>query len=108
MQECVEVFVRALRLPIQAPVLRALPAGGADVAIARAGIVGAHPLAACAAEQLIERLLGHLAVEIPQREVECRRRARLDTRRTPAHVGGDAAGEGLDGERVPPQYAWRD
>src|SRR6185295_7712931 len=77
MQEGLEVLVGPLRLAVESPVPGVLSAGGADVAVARARVVGAYPFAARAAEQLIERLLADLAVKVPQREVESRGGARL-------------------------------
>src|SRR6185503_21338040 len=77
MQERVEVLIGPLRFSVEAPVLRALSTGASHVAVAGAGVVGAHALAARAAEHLVERLVDDLAVEVPKRDIERRSGARL-------------------------------
>ena len=55
--------------------------GVADVLVAGAGVVGADALAGAAAEQLGDRLVGGLAAEVPERDVD-RRGCRASRRRT--------------------------
>src|SRR5512145_218047 len=107
MQESVEILVRPLGFPIEPPVLRALAAGGADVAVAGASIVGADRIAARTAQHLVERLVAHFAVQIPERDVERRGGARLNARAAPAEVAGEAARERLHLERIASQHARR-
>ena len=70
-EEGLEVLVGAV-LPFQPPVRAALLPRIPDVAIARAGVVGTDRFAARTAQHLVELLAAHLAVEVPQRDVEGR------------------------------------
>src|SRR5688572_16909825 len=107
-QESIQVFVRPARFSIEAPVLRALPARGADVAVPRTGVVRADRVAARATENLIERLAGELAEEVPERDVEGGRSARLDARAAKAEIAGEPASEAVDLERIAAKHARRD
>ena len=105
-QERVEVFIRSLRFPVEAPVLRALSAGAAHIAVTGAGVVGAHSSAAGAAENLVQGLVAHLAVQVPEREIERRGGAGFDPGAAPAEIAGEAARQRLDLEGVAAEDAW--
>ncbi len=90
-EERVEVLVRAFGLRIrQTPVHDGLPALVADVAVAGAGVVRADRIAACAAEDTVQRLPGRLATEVPERDVDRRGRPHLRA----AACGSDVAPQG--------------
>jgi hypothetical protein len=106
-KEGVEILERAFGFAIQAPVPSALAARGADVAVARAGVVGTHAAAARAPEHLVKRLAAHLAVQVPQRDVEGRGGARLHAGSPPAEIAGQAARQGFDFQWIAPEHPWR-
>ena len=70
-QEGLEILIgslgdRALRVPLAGDLIQ--PAS--DIAVAGAGVVGADPVVAEAAQQLMDRLAGRLAEEIPERDID--------------------------------------
>ena len=102
-EEGVEVLVRPAgrRCSGQAPVRGRLHRLRPHVAITGTGVVDADPVAAFAAEQLIERLPRRLAEEVPQRDVDRRGGADLDADRLEPEVPlEEVPAVALDLERV--------
>ena len=87
-EEGVKVFVRALGRALQSPVVRAPVGTAANVAIARASVVGADPVPAEAAQQLVNRLSRRFAEQVPERDVHCRAPPRLGPGAGEADIGG--------------------
>ena len=99
MEEGIEVGV-LIAPALDAVVGDRLPAR-LHVGRARAGIVGANLAAGEAAQQLGERLARHLAEDVPERDVDGGIAAHLGAGRGKADIAGQAARDGVDGERVP-------
>ena len=107
-QERVQILIRP-GAAARAPVRRILPTLGADVAIARAGVVDAHPVVREAAQALIHWLPGRLTVQIPQGDVHRRRRAHFHARTREAEIAGlQGAGMAIHLLRRLAQQQWCD
>ena len=103
----VEVLVGAFRLPLEPPVVRPPVGAAPDVAVARAGVVGADPLPREPAQQLVDRLPGGLPEEVPERDVHRRPPPGLDSGAGEADVGRQIAADPLDGEGVAAEHGHR-
>ena len=106
-EEGVEVLVGAFRLPLEPPVVRPPVGAAPDVAVARAGVVGADPLPREPAQQLVDRLPGGLPEEVPERDVHRRPPPGLDSGAGEADVGRQIAADPLDGEGVASEHRHR-
>ena len=108
-QEGVEILVRACGLAGgQAPVVGQLADVLAHVAIAGAGVVDADLRARQAAQQLMDRLAGRLAEDVPERDVERGQAAHLGAAAGEADVGVEQrARVPVDRERVLAEQARR-
>ena len=109
MQEGIEIFVRACGLAGgQAPVVGQLTDVLAHVAIAGAGVVDADLRARQTAQQLMDRLAGRLAENVPERDVERGQAAHLGAAAGEPDVGVEQrARVPVDRERVLAQQARR-
>ena len=98
-QEAFQVLVGA-GVVAQAPVLDLLQAGVADVLVAGAGVVGADALAGAAAQELDHGLVGGLAPQVPERDVDRRGGAGLDAGRAEAQIAVELGRDQVDRVRV--------
>ena len=87
------------------PSSRLLQTGVADVLVARTGIVGADALARAPAQELDHGLVGGLAPEVLERDVDRRGRPRLHARAAEAQIAVELLGDLIDRERVLAQDA---
>ena len=84
----------------QTPVGGTLVNGIAYIPIAGAGVVDADVVAAFATQGGVQRHVGRLAKNVPQRDVNGRVAARLGAGATPAQVAGELPVAGFDRQRV--------
>ena len=75
----VEILVRSFVLGVtDAPVVDGLSRFVTDIAIARTGVIGANHVLRFSAEELVDRLIGNLAEQVPKRDIEGGITAHLD------------------------------
>ena len=106
-EEGVEVLPGAFGRSVEPPVVGPPVRAAAHVAVARAGVVGADPVPAQAPQQLVDRLPGRLAEEVPERDVHGGAPAGLGAGAREADVGREVPADALDRERVPAEHRHR-
>jgi hypothetical protein len=98
-----EVLVGTFGLVLgEPPVVHLLPWLFAHVTVAGAGVVGADPLPAGSAQELVDRLTRYLAEEIPQRYIYRRVAPRLGPATPVAEVAVELPGVPVDVEGSSP------
>src|SRR5271154_1363586 len=101
MEECIEIVEI---LVAESPVPGVLSARLTHIGDARAGVVGADRGSRETAEQLGDRLAHRLAEHIPQRDVEGRIAARLNSGRAEAEIASQVLGESIDGQWIASEH----
>src|SRR5262249_23657818 len=97
------VFVRAARRPADTPGTVRWPLwrrGTGHVAVAGAGVVDPDPIAVDTAQELVERDVQRLAQDVPEGDVDGRKRPGLDSDRAAGDVRAETAPMPLDPEWV--------
>ena len=100
MQEGFEILVRAFRTATGTPIIERPVGPRAHIAVAGAGVVDAHLVVRQAAQELIDRLFGNPAPQIPKRDVDGRAPAGLGAGAGEADIGCEVAGDAFNLQRI--------